>query len=331
VLGTLLLAACKVDPPEPLHPGQDVPEDVPPFLDGEELERFLGHQELVVLDARPARAYRRGHVPGAVHLEWTDLVDGVGGPTRGVQDSSPEAMAELLGGRGLSAEDWVVVVGDPLEYWGEEGRIAWALTVLGQRRVSVLDGGWSVWLQEGRAVQRGRVVLPPADYRPAIDETALARKADVQDFSRASREWSHVLVDVREPGEFRGAPGAPRYGALRAGHIPGAVSLPWRSVLDDSGRLRPPQELETLLVPLGVRPDAHLIVYCTGGVRSAHTWWVLHSLGYPDVRNYAGSWWEWAADRKLGVEKGGQRLRPSAPPWPPPPQGEATGDESSSP
>jgi thiosulfate/3-mercaptopyruvate sulfurtransferase len=92
----------------------------------------------------------------------------------------------------------------------------------------------------------------------------------------------------------------------RGGHIPGAVHLDWLRLVDESGRLRSPPDLLHALASVGVfepsREPREIIVYCTGGVRSAFAWAVLRALGYPAVRNYDGSFWEWAADRSLPVE-----------------------------
>lgn len=306
--------------PDALHPEQPIPDAVPGFLVAEDAALFIGHEGVVMIDARPAEAYRKGHVPGALLLEWTELKDPDGGFLTGKLDEDRDHLAALLGAKGIGTADWAIVLGDPLVHWGEDGRIAWTLTMLGAPKVSVVDGGWAAWTAAGLPTQKGRVELPPAEFVPAPREELLARRKRVEEYSaRAQKQWDFVLVDVRSSDEYRGAPDAPNYGAMRRGHIPGAVNLPWQVLLNEEGRLRTPEQLERTLIPLGIRPDAHVITYCTGGVRSAHTWWVLHSMGYPDVRNYAGSWWEWSVDRKLPIETGGMRpgLRPPAPPWPP--------------
>ncbi len=319
-----MLIGCKATVPEALHPEQPIPDDVPGFVVAEDAGLYIGHEGVVFIDARPAADYRKGHVPGAVHLAWSDLRDPDGGLLSGKVDEDWDALATQLAARGIGRDDWAIVVGDPLVHWGEEARIAWTLTLLGSPRVSVVDGGWAAWTAAGLPAQKGRIELPPAEYEHAADDRHLARKATVREFSeRAPQDWRYVVVDVRTSDEYRGAPDAPTYGAMRRGHVPGAVNLPWQVLLDENGLLRPPDQLERTLIPLGIRPDARVITYCTGGVRSAHTWWVLHSLGYPDVRNYAGSWWEWSVDRKLPLEIGGMRAtRPWQPPWPPAPEPE---------
>lgn len=313
----LALGGCKAEYPEARHPELVVPQEVPAWVDVEELARWIGHEDITVVDARPARAWRSGHVPGSVQVDWVELRRSSSGLFSGDVMGAEGQIARLLGERGISSEDWIVVVGDPLEGWGEEGRIAWTLLWLGQARLSVLDGGFPAWKKAGEEVQRGTLVRPETTYRAEPRPQLLASKSEVVEFSARREDWSWVLVDSREPAEFRGSPAAPTYGAARKGHIPGAVNLSWRSVLDAEGRLLPAEELQDILIPRGIRPDARIVTYCTGGVRSAHTWYVLHSLGYPVVANYSGSWWEWSLDWELPLELGGARARPEAPPWPP--------------
>jgi len=300
----LLLGGCRAPEPRPADPGLEAPATVPGFLPVAEAAPFVGHPGVVFVDARPEGVWRKGHIPGAVQLSWTELRDPSGGTLTGRLDADLDRLAGIVGGRGVGSDHWVIVVGDPLSLWGEEGRIAWVLTYLGHERVSVLDGGMTAWAAAGHAVHRGRYERPPQPYEHRLDDSVLARKAEVIDASKAYADWRLVLVDVREPEEFFGDPGAPRYGARTAGRVPGSVNVPWKSLLDERGRLRSRDQLAEQLLPAGLRPDARILTYCTGGVRSAHTWWVLHSLGYPDVRNYAGSWWEYSLDRSLLIDTG---------------------------
>ena len=318
-VAVLLAAGCtsKAEYPAPAVPDQEVPAEPPPVIDAAEAALYIGHPDVSFVDARPEKAYRQGHAPGAVHIEWTEF--GGGAALTGRLDADEARLAELFASRGVGRDSWTIIFGDPLSLWGEEGRIAWTLAYLGATKFSIVDGGHAEWLAAGLPIQKGTVERPRREFVPTLHDGILARKMDVQGFVSEGDEdsWRTVLLDVREPGEFRGEDDAPTYGALRSGHMPTAVNLPWRTLLDDRGRIKPRDELGELLIAQGVRPDAHIITYCTGGVRSAHTWYVLRMLGYPEVRNYAGSWWEWSVDRKLPIEQGVARPRPWTPPWPP--------------
>ena len=288
------------------------------LLSAEEAALYIGHPGAAFIDARPKKLYLKGHAPGAVSAEWTEFRDQEAALMTGKLDADLDRLAGLLASRGVGRDHWAIVFGDPLSLWGEEGRIAWTLLYLGATKVSIVDGGYPAWKAAGLPTTKGAVKREPAAFEAEVVDELIARKRDVQAFSADRESWSTVIVDVREPGEYRGAPDAPAYGALRVGHVPGAVNLPWRTMLDDVGKVLPPEDLGPILLDKGIRPDARIITYCTGGVRSAHTWFVLHALGYPAVQNYAASWWEWSLDRKLGAETGGQRPIPLGPAWPPP-------------
>ena len=303
--------------PEPVDSSQVVPQEVPLAVSVEEAARYIGHPDVAFIDTRPQKAYVKGHAPGAVHADWTEFRDESATLMTGKLDADLDRLAALFASKGVGKDSWAVVFGDPLTLWGEEGRIAWTLKYLGATKVSIVDGGWSAWTDSGLPTQRGMVVRDPAQFEATVVDKYIARKQQVVAWSNDRENWDTVLVDVREPGEFRASPEAPLYGALRGGHVPGAVSLPWRTLLDEKGMLLSPEELEPILLDKGIRPDARIITYCTGGVRSAHTWFVLHGLGYPVVKNYAASWWEWSLDRKLPAQAGRQRPIPLGPAWPP--------------
>jgi thiosulfate/3-mercaptopyruvate sulfurtransferase len=118
------------------------------------------------------------------------------------------------------------------------------------------------------------------------------------------------LVDVRSPGEYSGEllhmPDYPQEGALRGGHIPGAVSKPWKQAARDDGTFKPVGELRAIYADeLGLAADDDIVAYCRIGERSSHTWFVLtHLLGYEHVRNYDGSWTEWGNLVRVPVVKG---------------------------
>ena len=146
----------------------------------------------------------------------------------------------------------------------------------------------------------------PATYQASDrDESIRAYRDAVRE---GIGEQTKALVDVRSPQEFAGdliaPPGYEQEGAQRAGHIPTAASIPWASAVRDDGTFRSAEELRELYEGKGVSPEKEVTAYCRIGERSAHTWFVLHELlGYPQVRNYDGSWTEWGSLVGVPIER----------------------------
>jgi thiosulfate/3-mercaptopyruvate sulfurtransferase len=266
------------------------------FVSPEQAQQLI-EKGATVLDSRD-RGFFWGHLPGARPIHWMDYRDGMGRTGRLPKDL--DRLARRLAELGVREEQPVLVYGDAEQGFGEEGRIAWMLAYLGHPRVFVLDGGIAAWRRQGRALFRGFAAAAPAgaSFQPHVQAELRADKQAVQ---AALGRPGAVVLDVRTDAEWGGAT---PYFEARGGHIPGAQHMEWRRLLDPQGQLRPAAELKALLAPLGVSlsaPPEEIIVYCTGGVRSAHVWAALRSLGLARVRNYDGSFWEWAADRSLPV------------------------------
>ncbi len=246
-------------------------------------------------------AYDQGHIPGAIGINWkTQLQDQV------VRDLAPkEALEELLGRCGVTPDSTIVVYGDNNNWFATWA--FWQLKYYGHEDVRVMNGGRAKWVAEGRELTTETPQVTPTEYRfrGAGDESIRAYREDVLN---ALREHSAGLVDVRSPKEYSGellAPeGIPQEGAQRGGHIPGAVNVPWSQAVNEDGTFKSADELRQLYQSKGITPDKEAIAYCRIGERSSHTWFVLkYLLGYPDVRNYDGSWTEWGSAVRVPVER----------------------------
>ena len=234
--------------------------------------------------------YDEGHVPGAVKLHWQDdLQDPL---ERDIIDKA--SFERLMEARGVSNDTTVVLYGDRNNWFAAYAY--WYLKTYGHRDVRIVDGGRQKWIDEGRELTAG---LPsPSTGSYAAQERDESIRTYRDDVMNGLHREEIVLVDVRSPQEYSGEltapPGYEQEGAARAGHIPGARSIPWATALRDDGTFKPRGALREFYEANGITSDKEIRAYCRIGERSAHTWFVLSELlGYPIVKNYDGSWTEW--------------------------------------
>ena len=236
--------------------------------------------------------YAAGHITGAVEVDWTrDLNDPI------LRDYLQRDGFEALMSRiGAGPDTTIVLYGDKNNWWACYA--LWVFHLFGHRNCRIMDGGRIKWQKEGRDLSRDVPSYAPTQYRaPERDDR------NIRAFRDQVLQHVHAqgkMIDVRSPEEFSGErlhmEAYPNEGALRGGHIPGAKSVPWaKAVNPEDGTFKPADELRALYEEqAGLSPQDDVIVYCRIGERSSHTWFVLHYLlGYPDVRNYDGSWTEW--------------------------------------
>jgi thiosulfate/3-mercaptopyruvate sulfurtransferase len=257
--------------------------------------------KLVEVDV-DTQAYDAGHLPGAVGLNWqTELQDRVRRDVIGRED-----FARLLGERGISAEDTVVLYGDNNNWFAAYG--FWLFKLYGHRDVRLMDGGRVKWLaEEDKPLTADVAPTTPVPYRVAGEHPELrARLPEVLQVVEGAERRN--LVDVRSPDEFTGKiiapPGLPET-AQRAGHIPGAANVPWSTAVAPDGTFKSIDELRAIYLDgAAVDPDLPTIAYCRIGERSSHTWFVLrYLLGLDRVSNYDGSWTEYGNVIGLPIER----------------------------
>lgn len=258
------------------------------------VQKHLGR--ITLIDVRDPKPYAEGHLPGAINAKWKAFSDPAARHP-GNLDPDPRRLADKLGAMGIASEAQVVIYADPRNTWGEEGRMFWMLEYLGHKRVAIMDGGWPKWQAEQRLTLPGVVKGEPAAFTPAPVPERIIGWAELR---KRLDDPKLRLIDARTAGEYGGET---PYGEARGGHVPGAVHLPWESLLDANGVLRPRPELEAALKAKGIGPEQDNVSYCTGGVRSGFVYFVLRHLGWPRQRNYDGSMWEWASHPELPLEK----------------------------
>lgn len=244
--------------------------------------------------------YHEAHIPGAIGWNWqTQLCDTV---RRDI--ISKDEISQLLAKSGITNDKTVVLYGDNNNWFAAWA--FWQLKMYGHQDVRIMNGGRKKWLAEGREMTKDIPLPQPTVYRiTGFNEMFRAFKRHVDENYQLP---TTALIDVRSLDEFSGRilapPGLPET-CQRGGHIPGAKNIPWGMACNEDGTFKSPQELEALYAGKGVTADKNIIAYCRIGERSSHTWFVLkYLLGFPNVRNYDGSWTEWGNLVGAPVEKG---------------------------
>jgi len=249
-------------------------------------------------------AYEKGHIRNAVGWNWTSqLQDNVRRDLLGQR-----AFEDLATKSGITPDITVVLYGDNNNWFAAYA--LWQMKYYGHQDARLMDGGRKKWEIEGRPLTTDAPnVVPGKPYqaKPA-DEAVRARREQI--FSILDQANAN-LVDVRSVDEFTGkviAPAGMTETAQRGGHIPTAINVPWAKAANEDGTFKSYDELVKLYEGAGVRAGVDTVAYCRIGERSSHTWFVLkYLLGYPNVRNYDGSWTEWGNLVDAPIEKGGAK------------------------
>ena len=238
--------------------------------------------------------YLRGHLPGAVHCDWSKDLSAPppasGHPRWMLQ--GPEEFAKTMGRLGIGND--TMVVGYDAEGGHHAARLWLALRRYGHDKMAVMEGGIQKWIAEGRPLETGEMNVPPARFVPRPRDGVIASKDDVLGAVRTGDPW---LLDVRRDSEFTGE----EKRAARGGHIPGAVNILWKDALREDWTLKDADELEDMYANAGFGAETSAVTYCQAGVRAAFTHLVLTALGHDDVRTYDGSWEEWGNDPSLPI------------------------------
>ena len=265
------------------------------------VEEHIDDPDIVIVESdEDILLYEIGHIRNSVKFDWqTELQDQL------VRDYvSREDFEVLLSEKGISNDHAVVFYGDRSNWWACYA--FWTFKVLGHEKCLIMDGGRQKWVDEGRDLVKDVPERAKTDYKvSAVDESIRAFRDDVLEHMGSDKP----LVDVRSPKEYSGEllhmEAYPQEGALRGGHIPGAVNVPWATAANEDGTFRSADELvEIYEEGQGLSKDQDVIAYCRIGERSSHTWFVLtYLLGFENVKNYDGSWTEWGNLVRAPIER----------------------------
>lgn len=268
--------------------------DLPLIIEPKDLRARLGaDRALLIVDLCKRERFVQGHVPGAVHLEYRQLVCGF--PPAPGQIPEPEQLAEMLSATGCSPDSKVVAYDD--EGGGKAARFLWTLDVIGHPCCALLNGGILAWAAENHTLAAEAATLTPSTYPVGVYRRGIV---DL-DYIRSRLGDPHLaLLDARTPDEYAGR----QVRASRGGHIPGAKNLNWLDTLDPQRnyRFKDDGALVAMLEERGFTRDREIVTYCHTHHRSAHSYIMLRHLGYENVSGYPGSWSEWGNRSDTPVE-----------------------------
>ena len=272
--------------------------DVLVDADWVEAHRSDANIKLVEVDV-DLNAYEEGHIPGAVAWNWTSQLND---PVR--RDiPTKEDLQALLRQSGIKNSDTVILYGDNNNWFAAFA--FWILKMYGHQDVRLMDGGRKKWLGDNRELTTQEETPEASDY--TAQEADLTYRASVRDILKNLEESQSNMVDVRSPAEYTGeviAPPGMTETAQRGGHIPGAKNIPWAQTVNEDGTFKTAEALKELYGAKDIDASKPVIAYCRIGERSSHTWFVLHYLlGFPQCKNYDGSWTEYGSMVGVPIEK----------------------------
>lgn len=247
-------------------------------------------QSATILDTRNKLAWFLGHIPDAIHVTWQEFSQPEK-PHQGNLLKDENLLQQKLRKLGISNSKPVIVIGNPAHNFGEEGRIVWMLRTLGHNSAAFVDGGYNALVKAG--IQTTFAANQPQQIGDFVVNRTALWEIQRDELKANLAENKLIVIDTREKREYNGAT---PYGEQRKGHIPGAVHFYFKDLIDNKGNLLPTEEIITKLARLGIQLDTPIATYCTGGIRSAFFVSVMANLGLTNVKNYAGSMWEWSAE-----------------------------------
>ena len=263
-------------------------------------KHFKDPQVVVIEVDINTSSYEKGHIENAVGWNWqSQLQDKT---RRDLPDQ--HEFEELCAQSGVSNDSTVVLYGDHSNWFAANA--LWQFKYFGHKDVRLMNGGRKKWELEARPLTTEPPEITPGSYKTGKPD--LSVRARREHVFRVMDRKDATLLDVRSPDEYVGrviAPPGMSETAQRAGHIPGAINIPWSRAVGEDGTFKPYDELVELYRSHGIGPEREVIAYCRIGERSSHTWFVLrYLLGYEKVSNYDGSWTEWGNLVEAPIEKG---------------------------
>ena len=266
------------------------------LISPEELQDIMDNDDVKVVDFRRRIEYHTSHIPGAINV-WRPDQENADHEYAGMR-AEPEQMAEMLGEKGISNEDTVIIYTKGGGH--DAARMWWLLTMYGHEDIRLLDGGLDYWKAQGFPTNFFSFGGPEStEYEIDTEDINYSFLAEVDDVVYAMSDENSIILDTRSHAEHIGDSDM----GSRSGRIPSPYFVEWTEPINENNTIKTVNEIEEIYLNEGINPDKSVINYCQSGVRSSHTTFVLKELlGYDDVKNYDGSWIEWSDREDLPVE-----------------------------
>ena len=244
----------------------------------------------------PKAEYKAAHIPGARFFDINEITDSRSSLPH--MAPPPEKFVSRMRAMGIGDGHQVVVYDGSGLF--SAARVWWTFRLMGKTDVAVLDGGFPKWQAEGREVED----MPPVlrDRHITVSRQHGLVK-DVTQVAHAAKLGEAEIIDARSAARFKGEAPEPRPG-LRAGHIPGSKNVPYASLLNPDGTMKPVADLRAVFEAAGVNLSKPAITSCGSGVTAAILSLALERMGHKNHALYDGSWAEWGMYEDLAVEKG---------------------------
>lgn len=306
LVGSLLVgcSANKITQKESNTEVTETEKDAKAYVDGSYitdakwLSQNLKNKDILILDARKDKDYAKGHIPGAINVTWQGFsnMEGKPGDKGWGVVLSDNKLSEKLSAIGVDKTKTIVIYTDNKDGWGEDGRFVWMLEMAGIENAKMLNGGFDFW--ESSKYEVSKEAASPVASSFKIDNLNIENTINTKELNAKLSEVK--ILDSRSKDEYDGAV---NFGEARGGHIPGAINLTFSTLFKEDKTFKSVDEIEAIFKAAGLNKEDEIVTYCTAGIRSAHLALALKMMGYNNVKNYDESFYTWAKDESLKIEK----------------------------
>lgn len=259
------------------------------IISAKEAQSKIGEDGVLFVDARGADLAAKGTVEGAVVTDWQSLStcqEGNAGDEGWGLIPEPEELTRRLQALGIEKDKEIIILGQPEDGWGEDGRVLWELREAGCQDLKIVDGGITAMKDIGVEMTDPVEPTPSDMVVESLDESHNIMTEELQaDYD------DYKIVDVRTEKEYDGAV---LYDEAQGGHLPGATLISYVDLFEADGTLKDNETITAMFEEQGIEKDDKVVTYCTGGIRSAYVQLILEMCGYEYTYNYGQSFWRWA-------------------------------------